>query len=607
MIASSSYTAARPGGDSHDPSSTHVQSLMDSVIPMYFSTTDDSIELQKIQDDLAYLHECMIRVLGELGQEPVVRYLESEDAGKPEPQTASKAFSLYFQFVHLVEENTAVQLRRKLENEHGLQRISGLWGRTLGELKAAGLSPEQIAERLPEIRIEPVFTAHPTESKRSTVIEQLRTIYLAMVRRENPIWTDSEREQIAEDIQAAMQRLWFTGQVFLQKPTLSDELGNVLHYLRNILPNVLILLDRRLREAWAQAGFDPHLIAEHKSLPQVRFGNWVGGDRDGHPFVTDQVTQETLIELRTNALVMLRKELSNLARRLSVSSHESHVPVSLYERMETLANRAGADAENAKKRNPGEPFRQFLNLMKVLLPIDGEDRPLQHPDADRHYATEDDVLADLDLLKKALQAIGAHRIAFEDVEPVARKVATFGFHMATLDVRQNSGFHDKAMSQLLQAAGIEDGEHFAQWSESRRLAFLESELRTPRPFVRRRQGIGPEADAVLALLPGACPAYRALYQPRPRRTDREHDTQHLRSTDRLHFGSRGGIDGPENGGHGVRAACRTAAGNDRRFEKRAGHSRRVYATSRYTAKRRAIAGQAQWRCCPTGDDRLQRQ
>src|SRR5690606_26076802 len=127
---------------------------------------------------------------------------------------------------------------------------------------------------------------------------QLRTIYLLMVKRENQVWTECEKQQIKEEIKSAMERLWFTGQVFLQKPTLEDELRNVLHYFRNVFPKVLPLLDQRLRDAWQEAGLDPARLRNRQQLPQITFGNWVGGDRDGHPLVTDAVTETTLLELR---------------------------------------------------------------------------------------------------------------------------------------------------------------------------------------------------------------------------------------------------------------------------------------------------------------------
>jgi phosphoenolpyruvate carboxylase len=472
---------------------------------MYFSTTDDSIELQKISDDLTFLHECYIRMLQETGEDKIASILTGKPGEVADSEKLSKAFTLYFQLITIVEENAAIQLRRRLEDEFGLARISGLWGKTLQDLKKSGLSGEMIAEKLPSARIEPVLTAHPTESKRSTVIDQLRTIYLLMVKRENRMWTEHEKKQIESDIMAALQRLWVTGQVFLQKPAIEDELRNVMHYLSNVFPKVLPMLDQRLREGWLETGFDPALLDGTHHLPKISFGNWVGGDRDGHPFVTDDVTRETLIKLRKQALLQLRGDLSALARKLSISSFEVKVPAELKDRIESMKATTGDVSVAAISRNPDEPWRQFLNLMLALLPLDDNYEPIYKPDSRRYYQAAEEVLGDLEILTRSLHEIHAGLIARQDVEPVARKTEAFGFHLASLDIRQNSKFHDAALSQLLHAAGIEDGENFADWPEEKRVDFLNRELTTSRPFVRHRHGLGTEADAVLA-------CYRVLYK-----------------------------------------------------------------------------------------------
>lgn len=472
---------------------------------MYFSTTDDSIDLQKIQDDIAYLQQCYKEMLEEIGEHEVIRQLEGEYDADAEPNKISKAFSLYFQLTTIVEENAAAQLRRKLEDQHGPERISGLWGRILQDLKQKNVPQEKIAATLPEIRIEPVLTAHPTESKRSTVIDQLRTIYLSMVKRENQVWTENEKQRIAEDIKVALNRLWQTGQVFLQKPAIQDELRNVLHYLNNVFPEVLPMLDQRLRDAWSHAGFDPELIAKREQLPRITFGNWVGGDRDGHPFVTSEVTGHTLLELRKHALQQIKADLVELGRKISISSHQVSVPGFFQHHLEKLRSITGEAGQKAMARNPEEPWRQFVNILQTRLPLDENDNPLFDIEGDRYYTRTETLQYDLKILADSLAEINSNRIARADIEPVARKISAFGFHMASLDIRQNSKFHDVALSQLMQAAGIEDAENFDKWSEEKRLAFLNKELMTSRPFLRHRHGLGEEADAVLSV-------YRVIYR-----------------------------------------------------------------------------------------------
>ncbi len=472
---------------------------------MYFSTTDDKLDLQKIQDDITYLHSCFIDLLEDLGEQDVIKRLEGEESNGADPSKLSKAYSLYFQLISIVEENAAIQLRRKLEDQKGPSHISGLWGRILADLKDKNLSQNQIADSLSNIRIEPVLTAHPTESKRSTVIDQLRNIYLLMVQRENQVWTETEQQQIREDIKVALHRLWCTGQVFLQKPSIQDELRNVLHYMTNVFPHVLPKLDQQLTEAWSNNQFDSELIEDWRKLPQVSFGNWVGGDRDGHPFVTDEVTEKTLIQLRSEALNMIKNDLRELARNLSISEFEVSTPKGFDAKLKQIIEQAGDAGKAAADRNPGEPWRKFINVMQVRLPLDDQDEPLQSVDTERYYAHPAELQQDLEFLYDALCQIRADRLAKAHVKPLLRKTTTFGFHLAALDIRQNSKFHDAALDQLIHAAGLEDDQSFADWPEEKRLQFLNQELNSPRPFVRKRHGVGKEADAVLA-------CYRVLYR-----------------------------------------------------------------------------------------------
>lgn len=468
---------------------------------MYFSTTDDGIDLDKIQHDSSYLLACYSSMLTELGEVELANAINGEEYAHNEhvaPEKLSKALSLYFQFVTIVEENAAVQLRRKLEKQYGLARISGLWAKVLEDLKSKGYKDVEIAKILPQTKVETVLTAHPTESKRSTVIDQLRRIYLLMVKRENPLWTDSEHEQITQDIITCMQRLWLTGQVYLQKPSIKDELRNVVHYLKNVFPTVLPLLDQRLVDAWKEQDFDSHLIDSPEKLPQFSFGNWVGGDRDGHPFVTSEITQSTLLTLRKNALELLQKDLQDLARKLSISNFEVNEPAELNKKLAQLKKMNLAPLNQALERNPNEAWRQFINTLLVRIPLDQHNEPVLSDNDGFYFINEQLLLDELQELNKWLKKIGADKIARADVEPIIRKVHAFGFYLAALDIRQNSQFHDRAVAQILVAASVADGANYATWTEEQRLAFLNNELRSQRPFLRHHNNLGNEAEAVLS-------------------------------------------------------------------------------------------------------------
>lgn len=450
-------------------------------------------DFSKVDDDIHFLIQCFREVLTETGEPALAAALPWGDppANPPDgtdPLRLTQAYSIAFQLLNIVEENAVVQYRRQLEKQDALSRISGLWSQNLTHLKQQGLTDQQIAEELARTRVEPVLTAHPTEAKRYTVLEQHRHLYLLMVQLENQMWTPQEKRTIRDSIKAALERLWRTGEIYLDKPDVASEVRNVIYYLRHVFPAVLEALDQRLVQAWVEAGCDPALLFGDAHWPQLRFGTWVGGDRDGHPLVSAETTERTLVELRTHALALLQEQLTSLGQKLSLSRFSQHVPESLAAHIAHLAESLGTTGQAALDRNPEEPWRQAVNLMLARLPEAGAT-----PNA---YAQPAQLIGDLHQLYDSLLAVGAPRLADIDVLPVIRIVQTFGFHLAALDIRQNSRFHDLAVAQLLTAGGLPDS-GFPEWDEAKRRTFLQAELRTPRPFVLPDTPLGPEARAVL--------------------------------------------------------------------------------------------------------------
>lgn len=451
-------------------------------------------DLDKLNDDTCWLLQCFQDVLEETGSFEVAGLLpwlpgEHPVQTLPDSNRAIQALSIAFQLLNQVEENAAAQVRRAVEGQQGPALERGLWGQVLKQLLQEGWEFSGLAKGLGDLRIEPVFTAHPTEAKRATVLEHYRHLYLLLVKKENRLWTDFERQAIRSEVKATLERLWRTGDIFLEKPDVASELRNVIYYLRRVFPAALPLSDRRLRQTWAALGGDPKDLAKAGSLPALSFSTWVGGDRDGHPLVTAEVTRKALQELRVNALELLRQELTQLTRKLSLSDHIQAGPPELVQAIEASARLCGEAGREALGRNPNEPWRQWINLILCRLPGGS------FSEATYHQAQELD--SDLALLEGSLKAVGADLLIQTDLGPVQRIVRTFGFHLATLDVRQNSAFHDRAVDQLLGAAGVKDC-GFSTWSEDRRMAFLQEELSSPRPFVRPDLELGPEADAVLS-------------------------------------------------------------------------------------------------------------
>ena len=406
-------------------------------------------------------------------------------------------YSLIFQLMNMVEINAAVQQRRQQEDQ-SLDAVPGLWGQNLRKLKEARVPQEDILAALREISVEPVLTAHPTEAKRTTVLEHHRELYLQLVRRENQMYNQPEQEELRREIKQSLYRLWKTGEIYLEKPDVPSELRNILHYLLEVFPELVGLLDRRLEQAAGAFGFDAKEIAREHAYPRLSFGDWVGGDRDGHPLVTAEVTQQTLLKLRLNAFVTIRRKLSGLVRHLSFACRLEEIRPEAKTRVEQMVQELGPDyGPQALYRNENEAFRQFANLMVAKLPVDTQrGHAVQLAERAGSYVHSQQLVSDLNLLQRALIEYGAEAVAYEEVVEVRRVVEIFGFHLAALDIRQNSAFQDKAVGQLLEAAQFSETD-FENWDEAKRLAFLNEELQSGRPFTHPRVELQHNARAVL--------------------------------------------------------------------------------------------------------------
>lgn len=459
-------------------------------------STDLARGLKKVDKDLDFMMTCFVEVLEQLDHKDLAGTLPWMGKRKLRgvqifSYRGVQAYSIAFQLLNMVEENASAQSKRLREDKYGLASDPGSWGRALIALRDAGLTDKQIVKRLSRIRVEPVLTAHPTQAKRATVLEIHREIYKLLVRRENNMWTAAEQRAIRDEIKVALERLWRTGEIYHQKPDVASELRNINYFLSKVFPDAVVSMDLRLRQAWEEAGFDVQRVEHPDSLPQIALGTWVGGDRDGHPLVTAEVTTRALNLFRSTAIGICNERLETLGQRLSLGDHLQLPPPVFIKQVEKHAAAQGEAGELALKRNIGETWRQYINLVRLRVPsAEGELAPGQH-------RTPEGVIADLLFLRETLLEVGAARIARAELDPLIRFLRTFGFHMAVLDIRQNSAFHDKAIGQLMAAAGLADAD-YAHWDESRRLGFLDSELRSTRPFIREQASIGPEADAVLA-------------------------------------------------------------------------------------------------------------
>lgn len=462
--------------------------------------TSSQNPFQKITNDRSFILDCYIEMLSRINEHEVISLIKSnpQDLSALGTDIVSsdkviQSLSIYFQLMTLVEENGATQYRRRMENQEDIFSIRGSWAEAFKSWKEEGVTEEEMLEAISQTHVIPVLTAHPTEAKRVTVIEIHRELYLLLVQRENVSLSTLEQYAIREKIINLLERWWRTGEIYLEKPDVRDERANTLYYLSKVFPTVLEKSDQQLKGSWIEMGLNPNKIKNPDLFPKITFGSWVGGDRDGHPLVTPAITQETLLLHRSKALELVRSQLTTLAKRLSISATNTPVPYRLTEAISKKLQVLGEVGEMAVRRNSYEPWRQYVNLMLLLLDntIAGN-----NADANALYRSSRVLAEDLKNLRDILIDNGLKGIAEDLLFPIERTVCCFGFHLAKLDIRQNSTFHDRAISQILKTNGEKDFD-FESWDEEKRVSFLNRALENHSPITDITVSYGPEADNVL--------------------------------------------------------------------------------------------------------------
>ncbi|MDH3280204.1 MAG: phosphoenolpyruvate carboxylase, partial [Gammaproteobacteria bacterium] len=308
---------------------------------------------------------------------------------------------------------------------------------------AKGVSAAHIQATLNTARIRPVITAHPTEAKRVTVLQIHRRMYLLLIDLESSRWTPREREAITLALRNEIDLLWLTGEIRLEKPSVSQEVAWGLHFFNECLftgtPNVFASLERALNE------YDPDF--RFSIPPLFQFGSWIGGDRDGNPFVTDTVTWETLCKSRAVCLQFYREQLQTLLARVSIAQHTVTVPQYFLDALEK-ALAASGDRKAIVSRNPGEIFRQFIVCMSRKL--QNTAKAQEHDESATTDAYEDarQFADDLRTMEQALADSQCQALANHLVTPLRRAAQVFGFRTVSLDLRQNSTVTNAALSGL---------------------------------------------------------------------------------------------------------------------------------------------------------------
>lgn len=361
--------------------------------------------------------------------------IEQIDFDKSELSNVLQAQGIWFQLLGIIEENAGMRRRRLIESEEGGSHLASSLASVAYAAKEAGISPEKFQAMMDTARIRPVFTAHPTEAKRVTVLEIHRRIYLLLMQIDNTRWTERERKAFIDELRNEIDLLWLTGELRLEKPSVEQEVAWGLHFFKATMFDRLPELHQKLEIALKES-YPEH---EFTIPPFFQFGSWIGGDRDGNPFVTNEVTRKALFSYRRASLQRYDERLTDLIAKISFAKHAITFP-SWFE--EKLAEELGTSEIGAEisSRNPGELLRQFsvcmsMKLKKTIEKAKVDDVP---EESDYAYHDADELIEDLKVMEAALIETNSSHTAKIMVLPLRREVESFRFKTASLDLRQNS-------------------------------------------------------------------------------------------------------------------------------------------------------------------------
>jgi phosphoenolpyruvate carboxylase len=353
----------------------------------------------------------------------------------------TKAFAIYFELTNLAETNHRKQRRRARTLAANVPALPGTFRGTLERLRDAGIAWQDALEVLRRIGVTPVFTAHPTEVARRTILFKRRRIAEQLERLSRLPLPDAEAAAAQEAIAREINALWQTDDIRRRQPTVTDEILMGLDYY----PAVLI---RTLPDVYAEmvSGFEQVYAArlEPRALPNViGFASWIGGDRDGNPYVTAATTREALLLARHTILDYYLKAVDHLQEQLSLSAQQVKISTPLQAKFKSYGETLTAAAVEVEGHPPAEIYRRFLAYVLHRLRASRE-----APAGVDGYSDAASFIADLVVVRESLCEHGGGELAAGLLDPLLRQAETFGFHLHTLDIRQHARVHARAVREL---------------------------------------------------------------------------------------------------------------------------------------------------------------
>ena len=411
----------------------------------------------------------------------------------------ARAFSYFSHLANLAEDQHHIR-RTRAHEIGGSPPRRGTIARALQHAAELGLTAGDLQAFFETALISPVLTAHPTEVRRKSTMRWEMTIADLISRRERETLTPEEAEDIDTKLSQAILTLWQTNLLRQTRLQVEDEVENGLTYydytFLRALPRLYARLEDRISAMEPSAS--PLRVSSF-----LRIGSWIGGDRDGNPFVTAEVMEQTLRMQNDRALRFYMDELEDLESELSLSLRMVQVS-------DALASLAGQPAESSPHRRV-EPYRRAVANIRARLAasyerLQGEPGARLPPDGPAPYEASGELLADLDIIHESLAANCSGALTKGRLRHLRRAVDCFGFHLASLDMRQNSAVHAATLAELLDA--VAPGTDYQAMAEDERIARLTAELTNTRPLIRSFWSYSEETSKELAIFRTAASCHR---------------------------------------------------------------------------------------------------
>ena len=418
-----------------------------------------------------------------------------------DPETSVRvlrAFSIYFQLVNIAEDHQIIRVNRQRERASRATPRSESIAEAIASLKESGVGPNDLREFLGGMSLELVFTAHPTEAKRRTILEKLSGISSLLFEMENPVLTPAERGNLSENIHRQVTVLWQTDEIRSTQPSVLEEVRNGLYYFDKLLfhvtPQIYSDLDASLAKYYPDESF---------YLPSfLSFGSWMGGDRDGNPFVTPLITLESLRMQKNLILKKYQESVRDLTIELSQSTSQVGVSDELVDSLRSDAHKFPRLASKVEIRNPNEPYRRKLSFMLNKLSSTESGNKEKREDGkgriEDFYLNSGDFLEELRIIERSLINNKGCKASEGPLHTLIRQVETFGFHLAKLDIRQHSSRHNDALGEIFNRFKIA-GTDYAGLSEKDKIDLLSKEVMTLRPLIPYQLDFSPETNETVTV------------------------------------------------------------------------------------------------------------